>query len=113
MTPDIVSAVAGVLGTIAAVVACFQASAAKRAAEEVNITVGSLKLQLDQLAINVTNISHSPLANLIGASISIPGASGGAGGHAGPGGAAGGGGGGSIFGAGGAGGEANPSQRSP
>ena len=95
--------IAGVVGAVAAVIACIQAAAAKRAAIEANIKIGALKLELTQVTTNLTNLTNSPVFHLMGPSISIPGASGGTGGQSGLGGAAGGGGG-SIFGSGGTGG---------
>ncbi len=93
MSPEWIGAIAGVVGAVAAIVACFQASAARRAAVEV-------KVKVDQVNSNLTTLTNSPLFNFRGANMNISGASGGAGGS----GSAGGGGGGSTFGEGGAGG---------
>lgn len=104
MNPEMIAAIASVLSAIAAIIACFQAAAAKRAAIRVNARIESLQVHLSQVTTSLTNLTNSPMLHLMGVPISIPGASGGAGGHAGSGGGAGGGGGGSVFGPGGTGG---------
>jgi hypothetical protein len=107
MNWEVVGALSGVVGAVAAVAACFQAAGAKRVATDLAVRVEQLQLQLTQVNTTVTEFSASPIHKLLGTTISIPGAAGGAGGHGGFGGAGGGGGGGSVFGPGGSGGGAS------
>lgn len=104
MSWELVSAMAGIAGAVAAVVACFQAAMAKHHALEVKFKVEALNIQLTQVNANLATFTNSPFAGLFGSPVSIPGSSGGAGGSGGPGGGGGGGGGGSLFGSGGSGG---------
>jgi len=104
MTWEVAGAIAGIIGAVAAVVACFQAAMAKQHALEVKVKVEALHLQLTQVNANISSFTNSPIAHLVGSRVTIPGASGGAGGSGGTGGGGAGGGGGSVFGHGGSGG---------